>query len=369
MTSPQHLLSPPPARILIVDDQPANLQILGTILDQHGYDVVPAPDGPTALRRLAARPPDLVLLDVMMPGMDGFEVCRQIRTQRVLEDLPVIFLSAADDKEVIVRALECGGVDYVTKPFNSAELLGRVKTHLALKAARDRLRQLAQDKDELLGILAHDLKNALGSVQMSSQLLAERTESDARLHRLSLNIQEAADRTLAFVKQFLANTATERGLTLVPAAVDLSQTAADVVQEYARMARRKGIRLQMDPDPAPSSAVIHADPSALRQVLDNLVGNAIKFSPPDRAVHVSVTVAPSHVECRIRDEGPGFTDEDRARMFQRYGRLSARPTGNEPSTGLGLSIVRQLMTLLQAELQCDSVPGGGATFTLRFPRA
>ncbi|MCW5557007.1 MAG: hybrid sensor histidine kinase/response regulator [Verrucomicrobiae bacterium] len=367
MTSPQPLLSPPSVRILIVDDQPANLQVLGTILDRQGYDIVPAADGPTALRRLAARPPDLVLLDVMMPGMDGFDVCRQIREQRALEDLPVIFLSAADEKEMIVRALECGGVDYVTKPFNPAELLGRVKTHLALKAARDRLRQMAQDKDELLGILAHDLKNALGSVQMSSQLLAERTESDAQLHRLSLNIQEAADRTLDFVKQFLANTVTERGLTLVPAAVDLSQTAADVVQEYARMARRKGIRLQMDP--APANAVIQADPSALRQVLDNLVSNAIKFSPPDRTVHVSVTGGASNAKCRIRDEGPGFTEEDRARMYQRYGRLSARPTGNEPSTGLGLSIVKRLMCLLQGELQCDSVPGTGTTFTLRFPRA
>ncbi|MBN8248891.1 MAG: hybrid sensor histidine kinase/response regulator, partial [Verrucomicrobia bacterium] len=290
MTSQPNSPTAPPVRILIVDDQPANLQVLGTLLDQRGYDVVPAPDGAAALRRLAIRPPDLVLLDVMMPGMNGFEVCRQIREQRALDDLPVIFLSAADDKEVIVRALESGGVDYVTKPFNPAELLGRVKTHLALKAARDRLRQLAQDKDELLGLLAHDLKNALGSVQMSSQLLAERTVSDTRLHRLSVNIQEAADRTLAFVNQFLANTATERGLTLHPVAMDLAQTAAGVVQEYASRAQRKGIRLHMDPPPAP--APVHADPGALRQVLDNLVSNAVKFSPPDRTVQVSVTAEP-----------------------------------------------------------------------------
>ncbi len=356
-----------PVRVLIVDDQPTNLQVLGSILGQLGYDVVPAGDGPTALRRLALRPPDLVLLDVMMPGMDGFEVCRRIREQRALDDLPVIFLSAADEKSLIVRALECGGVDYVTKPFNQAELMSRVKTHLALKSARDRLRQLAQDKDELLGILAHDLKGALGSVLMSAQLIAERTESDARLHRLSFNIVEATDRTLAFVKQFLANSAAEHSLRLTPVAVRFGELAADVVREHTGMARRKQQDLRWEP-PATDPAVL-ADPVALRQVLDNLIGNAVKFSPPGRSIWVSLVDDEHHAECLIRDEGPGFTSEDRTRMFQRYVRLSARPTGNEPSTGLGLSIVNQLMASLGGELRCDSTPGFGATFAVRLPRA
>ena len=120
------------------------------------------------------RLPDLILLDVLMPGMDGFEVCRRIRENPEWKDIPIIFLSAADDKDLIVRALEAGGVDYVTKPFNHAEMLSRVRTHLALKMTRDRLKQLAEDKDELLGILAHDLKNHLGGMQMSAQPLRNR---------------------------------------------------------------------------------------------------------------------------------------------------------------------------------------------------
>jgi two-component system, sensor histidine kinase and response regulator len=356
-----------PVRVLIVDDQPANLQVLGSILGQLGYDVVPAADGPTALRRLALRPPDLVLLDVMMPGMDGFEVCRRIREQRALDDLPVIFLSAADEKSLIVRALECGGVDYVTKPFNQAELMSRVTTHLALKSARDRMRQLAQDKDELLGILAHDLKGALGSVLMSAQLIAERTEPDARLHRLSLNIVEATDRTLAFVKQFLANSAAEHSHTLTPVEVRFGELAADVVREHTGMARRKQQDLRWEP-PATDPAV-RADPVALRQILDNLIGNAVKFSPSGRSIWVSLAGDENHAECLIRDEGPGFTPQDCTRMFQRYGRLSAQPTGNEPSTGLGLSIVKQLMDSLGGELRCDSAPGQGTTFSVRLARA
>jgi len=140
-------------RILVADDHPANIQIVANMLGKLGYEIVPAADGPTALERLALRPPDLILLDVVMPGMDGVEVCRRIRENPDWKDIPIIFLSAADDKELIVRALEAGGVDYVTKPFNHKEMLSRVRTHLALKAAHDRLKQLAEDRDELLGIL------------------------------------------------------------------------------------------------------------------------------------------------------------------------------------------------------------------------
>ncbi len=146
-----------------------------------------------------------------MPGRDGFEVCRLIRAQPRWVDIPVIFLSAADDKDLIVRALEAGGVDYVTKPFNRAELMSRVRTHLALKAARDHLRQLAEDKDELLGILAHDLKNHLGGMQMSVQLLHDRakTHADDRLDRMAANVLASTDQMFSFVREFLANSAAD----------------------------------------------------------------------------------------------------------------------------------------------------------------
>ena len=132
---------------MVADDQPANIQIVGNILGRHGYEIVPAGDGPTVLKRLGLRQPDLILLDVLMPGMNGLEVCRRIRENPEWVHIPIIFLSAADDKELIVRALEAGGVDYLTKPFNHSEMLSRVRTHLALKTAHDRLKKLAADKD------------------------------------------------------------------------------------------------------------------------------------------------------------------------------------------------------------------------------
>jgi signal transduction histidine kinase len=137
------------------------------------------------------------------------------------------------------------------------------------------------------------------------------------------------------------------------------------LRQYEDAARAKEIGLCIAP--LNESAFIHADPAALEQVLDNLVSNAIKFSPPKKKIFASMQRGPAHVECHIRDEGPGFTEEDKARMFHRYARLSARPTGGEPSTGLGLSIAKRLMQAMNGELICQSPPGQGATFTLRFP--
>jgi two-component system sensor histidine kinase/response regulator len=355
-------------RVLVIDDQIANIQVVGGMLGKLGYEIVPAPDGPTALKRLALRVPDLILLDVLMPVMDGFEVCRRIRENGEWKDIPIIFLSAADDKELIVRALDAGGVDYITKPFSHAEMASRVRTHLALKAARDRLLQLAEDKDELLGILAHDLKNHLGGIQMSAQLLKSRTLAigDTKLTRLCENICQSNAQLLGFVKEFLANAAAERSLSLQPVTVNLADAVARAVREYQEAAMRKELKVQTNASNV--SATVRADPSALSQVLDNLLSNAVKFSPPNKEIAVNIRCTEASVECTIQDQGPGFTADDKTRMFRRYRRLSARPTGSEPSTGLGLSIVKKLVHEMKGEITCESTPGQGATFIFRLPR-
>jgi two-component system sensor histidine kinase/response regulator len=353
-------------RILVVDDQPANIQVVGSVLGKLGHEIIPAADGPTALKRLTLRRPDLILLDLLMPEMDGCEVCRQVRENPDWKDIPVIFLSAAEDKDFIVRAFEAGGVDYITKPFHQAELVSRVRTQLVLKSARDRLVQLAEDKDELIGILAHDLKSHLGGMQMSAQLLHDRIspQTDERTRQLADNIFRTSSQVLKFVKEFLANTAADHHITIKPARVNVSDAAAAAVQQHREAARRKGLEIHFAPAVADSSA--WADARALDQVLDNLLSNAVKFSPPGKRIFVSVHSANPQVECTIRDEGPGFKPEDKARMFRRYVRLSARPTGGEPSTGLGLSIVWKLVRAMKGEVMSDN-SSPGATFTVRLP--
>jgi two-component system sensor histidine kinase/response regulator len=302
-----------------------------------------------------------------MPGMNGFEVCLQLKLNPEWKEIPVIFLSAADDKDMIVRALNSGGVDFITKPFNQAELISRVRTQLALKTACDRLKQLAEDKDELLGILAHDLKNYLGGIGMSAELMSGYIErfQDKRLTQLSDNMLRSSTTAMAFVKEFLANSATDHGFTLKPTPVNLAEIATTAIGQYQEAARQKKIKIQTD---FPGEAVVVlADVFALDQILDNLISNALKFSSPDKQIFVSVRVVETRAECVIRDEGPGFTAEDKIKMFRRYARLSARPTGGEPSTGLGLSIVRKLVLAMGGELECDSNPGQGTAFIIRLP--
>ncbi|HEY1788238.1 MAG TPA: hybrid sensor histidine kinase/response regulator [Verrucomicrobiae bacterium] len=355
-------------RILVVDDQASNVQVVGLILGNLGYEIIPASDGPTALKRVAALVPDLILLDLLMPGMSGRDICLQIKKNLEWRDIPVIFLSAADDKDLIVSALDAGGVDYITKPFNQSELISRVRTQLALKAARDRLKELAEDKDEILGILAHDLKNHLGGLNMSTKLLCERIRNlhDERIQRLADNAFYSSGQLLAFVKDFLANAAAEHRFEPQLTTVDVADTAIAAIRLFEDRVRHKQLEIQTNfPD---EELIAWADAHAMDQIFSNLLSNAVKFSPYGKKVCVTVRPNGFWVEFSIRDEGPGFTEADKARMFRRYGRLSARPTGGETSTGLGLSIVRKLVLAMDGEINCESTPGQGATFTVRVQK-
>lgn len=356
--------------LLVVDDQESNIQVIGAALGQLGFEILPAAGGTQAFQRLAVRRPDLILLDLLMPEMDGFEVCRQIRANPEWAEIPVIFLSSADDKGLIVRALEGGGVDYITKPFNHAELVTRVRTHLALKRARDELKQVAEDRDELLGILTHDLKNHLGGMDMSAQMLCDRTEAmaDPKLVLMAENISQSSRQMLAFVKEFLANASADHVLNLRTEPINLAEASARAVQQHQEAAKRKQLVLKIVLPP--NGMNVQADGVALGQVLDNLLSNAIKFSPPGKQIRLTVCPPGArYVECQVQDEGPGFSADDKTRMFRRYGRLSARPTAGEPSTGLGLSIVKKLVLAMDGELACESTPGNGAIFAFRLPRA
>src|SRR5512142_1465287 len=257
--------------LLVVDDQESNIQVVGASLGKLGFEILPATSGIQVFQRLVVRRPDLILLDLLMPDMDGFEVCRRIRENPNWAEIPIIFLSSADDKGLIVRALESGGVDYITKPFNQAELVTRVRTHLALKKANDELKQLAEDRDELLGILTHDLKNHLGGMDMSAQLLRDRTEAmaDPKLRLMAENISHSRSLMLAFVKEFLANASVDHGVQIKTESVNLSDAAARASQQHQGSGKSKHLVLAVVRAPS-NSTLVQADVAALNQVLDNL---------------------------------------------------------------------------------------------------
>ena len=354
--------------ILIIDDQEQNLQLLGTLVSEIGHEVITATSGRQAFELLETHTPALILLDVLMPEMNGIEVCRKIKEDARWKDVPVIFLSAADDKSLIVEALECGGVDYVTKPFNKAELLARVSTHLALRRAREDLRHLAEDKDELLGILTHDFGNHLAGIHLNATVLEWHLDAipvpDAPL---VLNIVRSTELMTAFVTEFLANQSAGR-IQIEAAPFDLRTVLEEVAERYAVVARAKKVTLVVELPEHPIHAC--ADDEALALVLDNLLSNAGKFSPIETTVTLTAGVGPQEwVHITIRDEGPGFIAEDQEKMFRRYARLSAWPTSGEPSTGLGLFIVKRLVEAMNGRVEVYSKGGAGASITVRLPAA
>jgi len=359
MTSPDREAS----TILIVDDQERNIQVVGTTLAAFGFDFMIANSGEQALERVGNRIPDLVLLDVLMPGMDGFQVCQAFQEVPGMEGVPVIFLSADDEKNTVVRALEGGGVDFITKPFNKAELLARVRAHLELKHSRDRLQELITAREKFVEVMAHDLKNWVGGANFGAKMLVEMKESlPEQAQRLSLTVDESSSKALEFIEEFLENTRSSRvDFELTSKRIDLVEVCRESKSHCEALAAAKGIKIGLN---VPETAVfVESDRGAVLRIIDNLLSNAIKFSPRDSDLSLSLDDDPAVLT--VEDCGPGFTDDDREQMFQPYKRLSARPTGGEISTGLGLSVVKQLADLLDLVIDVINT-GQGARISLKF---
>lgn len=356
--------------VLVVDDVERNLQVVGELLTQQRYEVLFAASGPAALDRAVAGAPDLILLDLMMPGMDGIEVCRRLQLNPATQDIPVIFVTAAHDSDLAVKGLTEGAVDYVTKPFHAPELLARVSTHVALKQARDEARRVISEKNDLMAAVAHDLKNPLSSIRLAGRALRQGLQDDPRLEMADI-IVESCEELLALIEERLARNAREAALSrLHLTTIDLRDVLTAVVAQNRPVAHAKSIKLALEL-PEATSCFIRADYHATVQIFDNLVSNAVKFSPPgkDITVRIDGITTSDFLRVEVCDHGPGCSAADRADMFKPYHRLSARPTAGESSTGLGLSIAQQLAKKMGSRIDCDDTLGGGATFWVELPIA
>jgi two-component system, sensor histidine kinase and response regulator len=363
----------PRSRVLIVDDITKNLQVVGTILRQAGYSVTPATSGAEALEGLREQLPDLILLDLMMPEMDGLEVCRRLKADPLIQPIPVIFLTASNEMEHLVKGFEVGAVDYVTKPFNPPELLARVRTHLELKHARDtivrygqELSRLNEEKNEFMGIAAHDLRSPLNAVKGYSEMVLEDPALGPENSELIKRIQKAVARMAEMVQNLLDANRIERGemqLSLAP--TNLVPVLESVVESQRTHATAKQQTLYLESEAG--SALVLIDPSLTLQALENLVSNAVKYSPPGMDIFVRLRKCAQSVRVEVQDQGPGLSAEDQKKLFGKFARLSAKPTGGELATGLGLSIVKKMVQAMNGKVWCESELGRGATCIVEFP--
>lgn len=378
-------------RILIVDDMLANLQALRGRLRLQHYTLSEATSGAEALAYLqeclskADELPDLILLDVQMPEMDGFEVCRYVKADERLREIPVIFITARSEMDSIVEGFNAGAVDYVIKPFHATELLTRVKTHLDLKFSRDALREnnallekLNTEKNEFMGIAAHDLKNPLATVRWLTDSLKSGTLPPEKSAETMDNITLAVERMFRLVKNLLDVNAIEEAAVQPQAGshsespfhlpsdnINLVFAAADVLASYESQAHQKNITSTFANN-APN-ATIRINAEVLTQILDNLVSNAFKYSPSGAAVSVTVGGNDDVAHVSVQDEGVGITSEEASRLFTKFGTLSAKPTGGEDSTGLGLFIVKKLTEAAGGSVHFAPAPERGSIFRVEFP--
>jgi DNA-binding response OmpR family regulator len=266
-----------PETILIVDDTPANLGVLVETLGAAGYQLMVAEDGEEALAQTARTQPDLILLDVMMPGLDGFETCRRLKAQPATRDVPILFMTALNESADKVRAFSAGGVDYLTKPIEHEEALARVRTHLALRRLHHDLREQLALKERFLRIASHDLRNPLCLILMAGEFAAQQpaARSSPELLRHLETIGESAAQMRRIIDTFL-------GIRPASAAAgpggraDLSLLATAVVRQHETAAARKEIHLATTiPD---DPAVARCDAVLVYQVFANLVSNALKLA-------------------------------------------------------------------------------------------
>lgn len=418
-------LSPPaetdkrstPARVLVVDDLAEIRDLLQVYLEDEGYDVLTAKDGQEALTAVAAHPPDLILLDVMMPGTDGYEVCRRLKSDEKTAFIPIVMLTALQELEHRLQGIEVGADEYLTKPFRRMELLTRVRSLLRVKALHDQvaaynrlleqkvaertaaleralndLREMDRLKSEFLSNISHELRTPLTPVMgyLPALLREEFGVLTPEQRRVLAHVSESVDRLHRLIDDLLTFMHWESG----EAALRVQPVAVAAVVELAAakvsaMAQEKGVQV-MRTVPADLPQV-QVDVTAIGRALGHLLDNAVKFTPKGGQVTItsrlvelstgqvvdsSQPVDPSTtrpfdtkkwVEVAVRDTGVGISPEAIPKIFDRFYQVDSSTTRQHGGTGLGLAIVKYILDAHGAHITVESLPGTGTTFSIRLP--
>jgi signal transduction histidine kinase len=353
-------------RILIVDDAPDNLFLVQSLLQEEGYVIDLAENGEEALAKVTSFNPDLVLLDAMMPGMDGYEVTRRMRQDASLPFIPIL-LTTAYDQMSVARGLDIGADDFIRKPVEFDELLARVRSLLRLKHSVDEQEKIARQREDFVSRLTHDLRTPLVAMDRMMSLLTQ-----GAMGEINDDVKEALDVTsrsnqnlLKLVNTLLEVYRYEAGRkTLSFSAVNLAELAKEVTEELAPLALEKGLKLQLL-QTAAGSVVVSGDRLELRRVLTNLIGNALKFTDQGAIKVVLTPVDPqtNRVQIEIQDTGAGIPLEEQTTLFESFVQGKHKRSGS----GLGLHLSLRIVEVHNGTIVVQSEVGRGSCFTIRLP--
>lgn len=355
--------------ILIVDDSPQNLQVLGMILEGVDCDIAVASDGKQALKTAKEQLPDLILLDVMMPVMNGHEACKKLKENPVTADIPVIFLTALGDAEDIRLGFQLGAVDYIQKPFNGVELLARVKSHLNNKKILSELEFVNATKNKFFSIIAHDLKNPFHTIIGFSEMLMKNIDTlskEDQLKYLELIYTSGKD-AHTLLENLLdwsrMQVGTIKGDMVLLSSVEVIELALHFLEP---MARKKSIKLLFDPK---EDYELYADENMLNTMLRNLGSNAIKFTHDGGTVRFSTKLADGGkgVSFIVEDNGIGMSQSTVSELFRIDAKQSRTGTGNETGTGLGLILCKEFAEFHRGSISVESEECKGSKFVITLP--
>lgn len=345
--------------ILIVDDTPANVLLLTRMLEERGYRPRPVSSGKLALEAARAVPPDLILLDITMPEMNGYEVCEQFKADTALRDIPVIFISALHETIDKVKAFRVGGVDYVTKPFQFEEVYARVQTHL-------QLRRLETLRDDLTLMMVHDLRNPLSVIFVFLEIMESKEVQglSASTRELISLARHSAEDLRSMIGSILDVSKLGAGeLILHREPCDVAALLREVVVATHPLPGQRTVTL--DAPDAPLLAT--ADAALLRRVLQNLLSNALRYTPAGGDVRVVLSMPPDGVCIAITDAGPGIAPAHHQRVFEKFGQVEDRE--HRTGTGLGLTFCKLAIEAHGGHIGVDSELGKGSTFWFVVPRS
>jgi signal transduction histidine kinase len=353
--------------ILVVDDNPTNIELLLVYLHEKKYRILVTRDGPNAIKRAASVKPDLILLDIMMPGMNGFETCEHLKEKSETKDIPIIFMTALADIDTKLKGFELGAVDYITKPFQKAEVCARIQTHLTLQEQKIKLAQLNASKDRFFSIVSHDMKGAFGSLLSFTQYVSKSFDDWSRedLKRLIYEMSSSAEKNYKLLENFLEWSKSQMGATpFQPSKVLIEYIIVQAIQVFQEMADAKNIKINYDFN---SEHYIQADPQMLATVFRNLISNAIKFTNSDGTVNVACEETNDQIEISIADNGCGITQENIDNLFCMDKKFHTVGTAGEKGTGLGLLLCKDLLDKHNGQINVKSEKFKGTTFIIRLP--
>ncbi len=353
--------------ILIVDDVPKNIQLVAKFLTEENYNLFFAQSGEAALKQIQICEFDLILLDIMMPEIDGFEVCSIIKNNESTQDIPVIFLTAKSDEDTIAKGFSLGGVDYITKPFNPVELVARVKTHLQLRQREKELQNLNVTKDTLLSIISHDLKTPFFNIIGLGELLLNDFDSydDKMKKELITNMVDSSRASHNLLDNLLNWTRIQTGKIIYdPVNANVKTIISEVIDFVSSQARNKEVNCSFK---ASEEITVFADNNMLQTIIRNLVTNAIKYTPRGGSVKVRATTKQDNAIIEVIDTGIGMSSEQLNELFVTKEMKSTPGTENEPGTGFGLILTKEFVEMNQGSIEVESAIGKGTIFRFNLP--